>query len=105
MPPYLLLRAQGLLRGEAVGLEQLAGAPLELEARALGGLLLLLLPPLRLLLLPAALGLGRRAQGLATGGLLAGDLTEAPLQPIAGSIRLLDRPGLGVGRLLAAATA
>ena len=53
----------------------------------------------------AALGLGRRAQGLATGGLLAGDLTDAPLQPISGSIGILDRPGLGIGRLLAAATA
>ena len=53
----------------------------------------------------AALGLGRRAQGLATGQLLAGDLTEAPLQPIAGAIGLVDRPGLGIGRLLSAATA
>lgn len=53
----------------------------------------------------AALGLGRRAQGLATGSLLAGDLTETPLIPIAGAIRILDQPGLGVGRLLSAASA
>lgn len=53
----------------------------------------------------AALGLGRLAQGLATGHLLANDLTDQPLQPIAGAIGILDKPGLAVGRPLASAAA
>jgi o-succinylbenzoate synthase len=49
----------------------------------------------------SALGLGRRAQGLATGALLANDLTDQPLVPQLGSIYLRERPGLAVGSLLA----
>lgn len=53
----------------------------------------------------SALGLSRRAQGLATGGLLANDLTDQPLVPQLGSIYLRERPGLAVGSLLAPVTA
>jgi o-succinylbenzoate synthase len=45
----------------------------------------------------AALGLGRRAQGLATGRLLAADLTANPLRPVRGAIPIPDTPGLGIG--------
>ena len=53
----------------------------------------------------SALGLSRRAQGLATGDLLANDLTDQPLVPQLGSIYLRERPGLAVGSLLAPVTA
>lgn len=52
----------------------------------------------------SALGLSRRAQGLATGSLLTSDLTELPLLPQLGSIYLRERPGLAVGALLAPVT-
>jgi len=45
----------------------------------------------------AALGLNRHAQGLATGRLMAADLTASPLRPVRGFIPLPETPGLGVG--------
>ncbi len=51
----------------------------------------------------AALGLSRRAQGLATGRLMAADLTATPLRPTRGAIIMPDSAGLGVGTLSGAA--
>jgi len=48
----------------------------------------------------AALQLCDRAQGLATGGLLRHDLTDAPLKARRGTITLADEPGLGIGYLI-----
>lgn len=45
----------------------------------------------------AALGLTKRAQGLATGRLLAADLSANPLRPTRGIIRVPTGPGLGIG--------
>lgn len=45
----------------------------------------------------AALGLSRRAQGLATGRLLAADLTATPLRPVRGAIPIPETAGLGIG--------
>jgi len=45
----------------------------------------------------AALGLEGRAQGLATGELLAEDLTTEPLAMSGGDIAIHNRPGLGIG--------
>ncbi len=49
----------------------------------------------------AALDLGERAHGLATGILLAEDITDAPLTVENGSIVLTATPGLGIGALRA----
>lgn len=48
----------------------------------------------------AALGLSRRSLGLATGSLLAEDLTFAPLKPQAGFLPLRPGAGLGIGDLI-----
>ncbi len=47
----------------------------------------------------AAFNLTTRAQGLATGGVFAADLTTEPLVVSAGHTRINDRPGLGIGTL------
>lgn len=47
----------------------------------------------------AALDLGERAHGLATGILLAEDITDAPLTIETGFINLTSTPGLGIGAL------
>ena len=48
----------------------------------------------------AAFGLTQRAQGLSTGALFVGDLTDAPLGVSTGHTRLHERPGLGIGNLV-----
>ncbi|MFW5750341.1 MAG: mandelate racemase/muconate lactonizing enzyme family protein [Planctomycetota bacterium] len=48
----------------------------------------------------AALGCSDRDQGLATGGLLEHDLTDAPLRARNGILTFTDEPGLGIGTLL-----
>ena len=47
----------------------------------------------------AACNLSLRANGLATGHLLAADLTNEPLVPRNGAIMVRERPGLGIGPL------
>ena len=48
----------------------------------------------------AVLDLGGRAQGLGTGPLLAGDLTDSPIPVRDGALMIPEAPGLGVGTLL-----